>query len=115
MIPIVVNNVAREAQVMTDSGMIHKGMNKDGCFASHDRVDHSEKEYARYELGPVVIHTNTVEGYFSVFKRGMRGTYQHCGEKHLNRTLPSSTSGTTTGRFRVDDNQRAARALEGVK
>ena len=50
-------------------------------------MDHSKDEYARYEAGRPVIHTNTVEGYFSVFKRGMRGTYQHCKEKHLHRYL----------------------------
>ena len=58
-----------------------------GDFASHDRVDHSKDEYVRYEEGRPVIHTNTVEGYFGVFKRGMRGTYQHCKEKHLHRYL----------------------------
>ena len=116
VIPIVVNNVAREAQVMTDSAMLYKGMNKDGWFQSHDRVDHSSEEYVRYELGRVTIHTNTVEGFFSVFKRGMRGTYQHCSEKHLHRYLAEFD-------FRynnriglgVDDNQRAAAALQGVK
>jgi hypothetical protein len=77
VIPIVTENVSREAQVMTDSAQMYKGMNRQGWFASHDRVDHSKEEYARYELGRVVIHTNTVEGFFSVFKRGMRGTYQH--------------------------------------
>ena len=46
-----------------------------------------EKEYARYEDGRPVIHTNTVEDYFGVFKRGMRGTYQHCTEKNLHRYL----------------------------
>ena len=91
-------------------------MNKDGWFQSHDRVDHSKEEYVRYELGRVTIHTNTVEGFFSVFKRGMRGTYQHCSEKHLHRYLAEFD-------FRynnriglgVDDNQRAASLLEGVK
>ena len=69
VIPIVVENVAHEAQVMTDAAMLYNRMNEDGWFASHDRVDHSQGEYARYELGRVTIHTNTVEGFFSVFKR----------------------------------------------
>ena len=51
-------------------------------FAKHESVNHSAKEYARG-----TVTTNTVEGYFSLFKRGMRGTYQHCGEKHLHRYL----------------------------
>src|SRR6202050_4991843 len=51
-------------------------------FASHETVKHSDKEYARGD-----VTTNTVEGYFSIFKRGMRGVYQHCTEKHLHRYL----------------------------
>ena len=56
-------------------------MNKDGEFASHDRVDHTCEEYVRRE-GEKVVTTNTVEGYYSIFKRGMKGIYQHCSEKH---------------------------------
>ena len=44
------------------------------------------EEYVRYE-GERTVHTNTIEGYFSIFKRGMRGIYQHCDEKHLHRYL----------------------------
>jgi hypothetical protein len=50
------------------------------------RSKHSAKEYARRE-GDAVIHTNTIEGVFSIFKRGMVGVYQHCGEAHLHRYL----------------------------
>ena len=63
-----------------------------------------------------MITTNTVEGYFSVFKRGMRGTYQHCAEKHLHRYLAEFdfrfNSRTALG---VNDQARALLALEGVK
>jgi hypothetical protein len=45
-------------------------------------VHHENEEYVRSK-----IHTNAVEGYYSIFKRGMKGTYQHCGEKHLHRYL----------------------------
>jgi hypothetical protein len=45
---------------------------------------------------PFIIHTNTLEGNFSVFKRGMKGVYQHCSESTCTATLPSSTSATTT-------------------
>lgn len=51
-------------------------------FASHETVKHSVKEYARGD-----VHTNTIEGSFSIFKRGMKGVYQHCKEKHLHRYL----------------------------
>jgi hypothetical protein len=70
---------------MTDAASWYKLMNKDGEYASHDRVDHSAGEYVRY--GERLMHTNTVEGYYSVFKRGMKGVYQHCAEKHLHRYL----------------------------
>jgi hypothetical protein len=45
---------------------------------------------------PGSIHTNTVEGYYSMFKRGMKGVYQHCSEKHLHRYLSEFVSGTAT-------------------
>jgi hypothetical protein len=45
-------------------------------------VTHTAKEYVRGD-----VHTNSAEGYFSIFKRGMRGIYQHCKEKHLHRYL----------------------------
>ena len=45
-------------------------------------MKHSRNEYVRDD-----VHTNTVEGVFSIFKRGMQGIYQHCGEKHLHRYL----------------------------
>ena len=51
-------------------------------FEAHETVNHSAKEYARDD-----VHTNSAEGYFSIFKRGMRGIYQHCREKHLHRYL----------------------------
>jgi ISXO2 transposase-like protein len=56
---------------------------KDGHeFTSHETVNHSIAEYARG-----LVHTNTIEGFFSIFKRGMRGMYQHCSEAHLFRCL----------------------------
>jgi transposase-like protein len=60
VIPIVNTNISREAQVMTDAASWYKFMNRDGRFASHDRIDHSKGEYARYETGRVPIHTNTI-------------------------------------------------------
>jgi ISXO2-like transposase domain len=71
---------------MTDSASWYKYMNRDGYFVSHDRVDHTADEYVRRE-GDKLITTNTVEGYYSIFKRGMKGVYQHCKEKHLHRYL----------------------------
>jgi len=77
-------NVNRESILMTDESRLYGDM-KD-TFAQHLSTKHSGGEYVRYEDG-LAIHSNTVENYFSVFKRGMKGTYQHCAEKHLHRYL----------------------------
>lgn len=81
---IVTDNVHHESALMTDESNLYKEIGK--TFASHDTTKHSAEEYVRYD-GDLVIHSNTIENYFSVFKRGMRGVYQHCDEKHLHRYL----------------------------
>lgn len=114
IVPLVNDNIAKETAVMTDKAQLYRYRLRK--FASHDRVDHSKKEYVRYEEGRPAIHTNTVEGYFSVFKRGMRGTYQHCKEKHLHRYLAEfDFRYNARVALGVDDDQRAAKALQGVK
>lgn len=114
VIPVVNENVAKETAMMTDSAMLYK--RNLGDFASHDRVDHTKKEYARYEDGRPVIHTNTVENYFSVFKRGMRGTYQHCKEKHLHRYLAEfDFRYSNRSAVGVEDVERARKATMGAK
>ena len=69
-----------KARLHTDESQLYKRVGQE--FAAHETVKHGDKEYARGD-----VTTNTVEGYFSIFKRGMRGVYQHCGEKHLHRYL----------------------------
>jgi transposase-like protein len=81
---LVTENVHHESALMTDESRLYTEVGK--AFASHDSTKHSAEEYVRYE-GDKVIHSNTIESYFSVFKRGMRGVYQHCDEKHLHRYL----------------------------
>jgi hypothetical protein len=83
LLPIIRANVARDSAVMTDAASWYKFLKENAGVASHDRVDHSQGEYVRDGY----IHTNTVEGYYSIFKRGMKGVYQHCKEKHLHRYL----------------------------
>ena len=73
-------NVEPATKIMTDSHTAYRGLDKD--FASHETVNHWQKEYARGEA-----HTNTVEGYFSLLKRGLTGTYHHVSQKHLHRYL----------------------------
>ena len=77
---VVAANVTREARLMTDQATYYKQVGRE--MASHESVNHSIEEYARGD-----VTTNHAEGYFSVFKKGMRGVYQHCKEKHLHRYL----------------------------
>jgi len=77
---IVLDNLSREARLMTDEHTMYKRIGRE--FVEHSAVHHYNKEYVRGD-----VFTNTVEGAFSIFKRGMRGVYQHCGEKHLHRYL----------------------------
>lgn len=110
LMPIIRANVARETAVMTDQASWYKNLNKDGEFASHETVDHSKEEYARGR-----VSTNTVEGYYSIFKRGMKGVYQHCGERHLHRYLAEfDFRYSNRAALGVDDVARADRALKGV-
>jgi hypothetical protein len=84
------------------------------ALAGHEAVNHSVGEYVR-EADPTV-HTNTVEGTFSIFKRGMRGIYQHCSRKHLHRYL-AEFDFRYSNRIAVgiDDKARAENALKGVR
>ena len=77
---IVRENIARETRLHTDESRLYVKVGAE--FEAHETVNHSAKEYARGD-----VTTNSVEGYFSIFKRGMKGVYQHCGEKHLHRYL----------------------------
>lgn len=114
LIPIVKANIAHETAVMTDSASWYKFMNNDGQFASYDRVDHSRDEYVRREADKI-ISTNTVEGYYSIFKRGMKGIYQHCSEKHLHRYLAEfDFRYNQRVALGFDDSARVKNALRGI-
>jgi transposase-like protein len=77
---IVMDNIHHESRFHTDQSRLYTEVG--GLFGDHETVNHSTKEYARGD-----VHVNSAEGYFSIFKRGMRGVYQHCSEKHLHRYL----------------------------
>jgi hypothetical protein len=80
-------------------------------YAGHETVQHGKKEYVRGE-----VHTNTIEGFFSIFKRGMKGVYQHCAEHHLHRYLAEfDFRYSNRVKLGVDDVERAERILLGVK
>jgi len=102
---VLKENVLSKTDLMTDNARLYDKVGKE--FASHATVNHSIREYARG-----VVHTNTIEGFFSIFKRGMRGVYQHCSEKHLHRYLAEFD-------FRyserdIGDQERSVRALRGI-
>jgi transposase-like protein len=110
--PIVLANMAREAHLMTDELTAYREIGAE--FASHETVTHSDDEYVRYE-GDRTITTNTVEGYYSIFKRGMKGVYQHCKEKHLHRYLAEFDFRYSNRiKLGVCDAARADRALRGA-
>ena len=108
IVPIVRQNVRRESTLMTDEARHYVGVGKE--FSAHGAVEHSADEYVRGE-----VHTNTVEGYYSIFKRGMKGVYQHCSEKHLHRYLAEFDFRYSHRIARgVDDKMRASRAMKGI-
>ena len=109
IVPIIKAKVAKETAMMTDEGGHYFTLGDH--FASHESVSHKADEYVRDE-----VHTNTVENFYSVFKRGMKGVYQHCSEKHLHRYVAEFD-------FRynnrigagVNDSERAGVALCGIR
>ena len=109
IVPIVRDNINRETRLMTDQARHYVKVGEE--FAEHGSVDHGKEEYVRGD-----IHTNTVEGYYSIFKRGMRGVYQHCKEKHLHRYLAEfDFRYSNRSALGVEDQERAGLALEGIK
>lgn len=76
---MISENMAREARMITDEYRQYKLM-AGAVAAQHDTVNHAAGEYGRGD-----IHTYTVEGFYSIFKRGMRGVCQHCNKQHLHR------------------------------
>lgn len=78
--PILRQHVSSDARVMTDEWAGYRGLKNE--FADHQTVNHSHDEYVRGEAS-----TNTVEGYFSLLKRGLTGTYHHVSRHHLHRYL----------------------------
>lgn len=105
---IVNENIARESRVFTDESRIYGSLTDQ--VSEHQSVKHAAGEYARGE-----VHTNTIESVFSVLKRGMRGTYQHCKEKHLHRYLAEFDFRYNNRiALGVDDASRADEALKGI-
>ncbi len=106
---ILKDNLSPEANVRTDESTLYGTMRH--TFASHEKVNHGKDEYVRGDA-----YTNTAEGVFSIFKRGMIGTYQHCGEQHLQRYLHEfDFRYSNREAVGVNDMGRAARILKGAE
>jgi transposase-like protein len=104
VLPIVRENIAKEATVVTDEAAHYRDLKR---THHHGRVNHLAKEWARGEH-----HTNSAENYFSIFKRGMKGVYQHCSEKHLHRYLAEfDFRYSNRAKVGYDDEARTNKAL----
>jgi transposase-like protein len=109
VIPILQDNIRQETAIMTDEGGQYAPVGN--LFASHDTVNHGAEEYVRGN-----VHSNTVEGYFSIFKRGMKGVYQHCSEKHLHRYLAEfDFRYSHRVALGINDDARTTTAMYGIR
>jgi hypothetical protein len=101
---IVAGNILKESRLHTDESRLYADAKS--MFAKHEHVRHAAKEWARGD-----VHTNSAEGFFGIFKRGMRGVYQHCAEKNLHRYLAEYEFRYNTRK--LTDGERAALAVRG--
>ncbi|HEX8532972.1 MAG TPA: IS1595 family transposase [Allosphingosinicella sp.] len=107
ILPIVRANIEAETFLVTDESPIYTPLAKE---YRHDFVSHTNGEYGRGK-----VHTNTVEGYFSIFKKGMKGIYQHCGEQHLHRYLAEFDFRYNNREANgINDAGRSVKALQGI-
>lgn len=106
-------NVPRDTTLYTDESRLYTDTGKE--YAGHRTVKHTAKEYARRE-GAVVVHTNTIENVFSIFKRGMTGVDQHCGEAYLHRYLAEfDFRYNRRAALGVEDQARTIAAIKGAE
>ncbi len=109
--PVIRANISKEARLMTDEARLYWRIGRE--FAEHGTTLHAGHQYVDYS--DRTIHTNTVEGAFSIFKRGMKGVYQHCGEQHLHRYLAEfEFRYNTRAKNGFDDRERAREAVKGI-
>ncbi len=102
-------NADMKSRLNTDESGLYRALGKE--FASHETVNHAAKEYAHGD-----VHSNTAEGYFGVFKRGMVGVYQHCGEQHFQRYLDEFTFRyNNRSKLGIEDTIRAVRAAKAME
>lgn len=106
---LMIDAISPKAALMTDESKLYHGMGQ--WFAGHDTVNHGAEEYVRGDA-----HTNTIEGYFGIFKRGMVGVYQHCSPKHLQRYLDEFDFRYSNRKaLGIEDTERTLRAIKGAE
>jgi hypothetical protein len=105
-------NINRETHIHTDESRLYNFA--PWTFAKHETIKHTADEYVRGD-----VTTNSVEGYFSIFKRGMKGVYQHCKEKHMHRYLAEFdfryNTRTALGFNDLDRAEKLATAIQGKR
>jgi hypothetical protein len=107
--PILKAEIDKASYVMTDDSTVYPPIA--GEFAGHGTVNHSIEEYVRGGFW----HTNTVESYFSILKRGVIGTYHHVSPEHLKRYLGEfDFRHNERAALGVDDTKRTAKAIKGA-
>ncbi len=117
---IVKDNIAKESRLHTDESKLYGDAAEH--FEAHETVHHTSGEYVRYyhtfpdgKLKTIKVHTNSAEGFFSIFKRGMRGIYQHCSEKHLHRYLAEyDFRFNHRSKLGIEDGERAMLAVKNA-
>lgn len=106
--PVMRKNVSRKSLLMTDSAGSYRIIGKE--FAGHETVNHEKSEYVRG-----IVHTNTVEGFFAILKRGIVGTYHHVSEAHLQLYLAEfDFRYSNRQRLGVNDEMRTEKMLKGI-
>ena len=106
--PILKAQVDAATHIMTDESAVERKIG--GEYAKHDTVNHGIGEYVRGN-----IHTNTIESYYAILKRGIVGTYHHVSPKHLKRYLCEfDFRYNERAALRVDDHERTIKALKGI-
>lgn len=106
--PILQAQLHKATMVMTDEGGAAKKAGSE--FARHESVNHSIGEYVRGDA-----HTNTIEGYFSIMKRGIYGTFHHVSQQHLKRYLAEfDFRYNERSALGVDDAERMAKSVQGI-
>jgi transposase-like protein len=109
----LVRNASRKSRLHTDESNLYVRVGAE--FAAHKTVNHGAKEYARGK-GDDLVTTNTVEGFFGIFTRGLVGVYQHCGEQHLQRYLDEfAFRYSHRAKLGVDDDVRTVIAIRGAE